>query len=88
MHHASPDLNGSAQHDQDSEDDCCETVDTHCTSLCYWACAYTSAPPQSALSRTTGLLHAAPAASLIGSLQPWVPPIPTPPPIHTAITLA
>lgn len=69
------------------DEDCCDEVVSHCSSLCYWACAFTSGPP------VTALAMAIPTATQIHSqarsgLPPWVAPIPTPPPIASLSSLA
>lgn len=75
-------------HHHEHDEDCCEQAVTPCSNLCYWACAFTSAPPQTVPSRMATLMPEAPAAGLVNILAPWVPPIPTPPPIQTATALA
>lgn len=67
--------------DQESEPPCCDSEDTHCSSLCYWACAYTSAPPLASAGELAGPLGSGLVSLAIITNPPWVPPIPTPPPI-------
>lgn len=86
MGHSAPEaVDQPAQHAVDGE--CCDEVVSHCSSLCYWACAFTSGPPAAMLAM------AIPTATHVHShgrpgLPPWVAPIPTPPPITRLSTLA
>lgn len=68
---------------ESADEPCCDTPPSACSSLCYWACAFTSAPPLAGLSIGGCELPQTPGAALSGTPPPWIPPVPTPPPIQT-----
>lgn len=71
-------------HHHEHDEDCCEQASTHCSNLCYWACAFTPAAPQAVAGRLASRLAPAPAIVHLRIPAPWVPPIPIPPPIQSA----
>ena len=86
MDHPAPEpVDHPAQHAGD--DECCDEALSHCTSLCYWACAFTSGPPVATLAMAVPLPAQA-CAHAQSALPPWVAPIPTPPPIANFSSLA
>lgn len=74
-----------APHADDGE--CCEEAVSYCSSLCYWACAFSSGPPAATLAMTPPTPTSAHRPVRSG-LPPWVAPIPTPPPIASRALLA
>lgn len=73
--------------DADDDHACCDDPASLCSSLCYWACAFSSGPPVSA-TLLSAVLPCHQDSTALETFPPWVPPIPTPPPISAAAALA